>query len=97
MNCENMIANMHVGDIIFIQDLNEDGKDQIGVRQYKDPLLVSFYGVSGVENCILVTIISVVEVLEQQKLFYPILATQYCKSLMGNDSFLTCKGCPLAR
>jgi hypothetical protein len=59
-----MIAYMHVGDIIFIWDLNKDGKVQIGVGQCKDPLLVLIYGVSGVKKCIFVTIISVVEMLE---------------------------------
>jgi hypothetical protein len=59
-----MITYVHVGDIIFIWDLSEDGKVQIGVGQCKDPLLVLIYGVSGVENCIVITIISMVEMLE---------------------------------
>jgi len=49
--------------------------------------LVSNCGASGVENCIVVTIISMVEAFEQQKLFYPTLIAQYCKSSMGNDYF----------
>jgi hypothetical protein len=40
-----------------------------------------------VENCIVVTIISMVEAFEQQKLFYPTLTTRYCSSLVGNDYF----------
>jgi hypothetical protein len=53
-NRENMIANMHVGDTISMWDFSKDNKIQIGVRQCKDPLLVSIYGVRGMENCIVV-------------------------------------------
>jgi len=63
-NRENMIANMHVGDIISIWDFNKDNKIQIGVWQCKDPLLVSIYGVCGMENCVVVTIISTIEAFE---------------------------------
>jgi len=49
---------MHVGDIISIWDSSKDGRVQIGVGKCKDPSLVLIYGVSGVENCIIVTIIS---------------------------------------
>ncbi len=52
------LANMHVGDIVSIWDSSKDGRVQIGVGKCKDPSLVSIYGVSGVENCIVVTIIS---------------------------------------
>jgi hypothetical protein len=82
-----MITNMHVGDIVFIWDLSEDGKVQIRVGQCKDLLLVLIYGVNGMEDYIVVTIISMVEVLEERRFFYPILVAQYCGSLMGNDYF----------
>ncbi len=49
--------------------------------------MVLIYGASGVENCIVVIIVSVVEAFEQQILFCPTLATQYCGSLVGNDYF----------
>lgn len=55
-----MIANMHVGDIVCIQDSNKDGKVRIGVGKCKDPLLVLIYGASGMENCIVVIIVSMV-------------------------------------
>ncbi len=64
-NRENMIANMHVGDTISIQDSSEGGKVQFNVGQCKDPLLVLSYGANGMENCIVVTIISVIEAFEQ--------------------------------
>jgi len=55
---------MHVGDIVSIWDSSKDGRVQIGVGQCKDPLLVLIFGVSGVEKCIIVTIISMFEVFE---------------------------------
>jgi hypothetical protein len=64
-NRENIITNMHVGDTIFIWDSNEDGRVQIGIGQCNNPLLVLIYGVSGMENCIVITIISMIEVFEQ--------------------------------
>jgi hypothetical protein len=64
-----MIANMHVGDITSIWDLNKDGRVRIGVGQCKDQSLVSIYGISGVENCIVVTIISMVEALNIKDFF----------------------------
>jgi hypothetical protein len=63
-NRENMIANMHVGDTISIWDFSKDTKIQIGVWQCKDPLLVSIYVASGMENCIIVTTISAIEAFE---------------------------------
>jgi len=59
-----MTANMHVGDIVSIWDSNNDGRVQIGLGQYKNPSLISIYGASGMENYIVVTIISVVEAFE---------------------------------
>jgi hypothetical protein len=59
-----MITNMHVGDTVSIWDSSKDGRVQIGVGQCKDPLLVLIFGVSGVEKCIIVTIISMFEVFE---------------------------------
>ncbi len=56
---------MHVGDTISIWDFSKDGRVQIGVGQCKNPLLVLIYGVSGVENCIVITIISMIEAFEQ--------------------------------
>ncbi len=78
-----MITNMHVGDTVCIQDSNKDGRARIGVGQCKDPSLVLIYGVNGMENCIVVTIIFVVLVFEQRKFFGP---TQIGSS-MGNDCF----------
>jgi hypothetical protein len=45
------------------------------------------HGVNGIENCLVIMIISVFEPFEQQRLFYLTLATRYCKSLVGNDYF----------
>jgi len=59
-----MTTNMHVGDTTFIWDLNKDSRVRIKVGQCKDPLLVPIYDVSGMENCIIITIISVVERFE---------------------------------
>jgi len=64
-----MIANMHVGDTISFWDCSEDARVQIIIGQCKDPSLVSIYGVSGMENCIIITIISMVEAFEQRRLF----------------------------
>jgi len=55
---------MHVDDKICIWDSSKDGRLRIGVGQCKDPLLVSIYGANGMENCIIVTIISMVEAFE---------------------------------
>jgi hypothetical protein len=82
-----MTANMHVGDTVFIWDSNEDGRVQIKIGKCKDPSLVSIYGANGVENCIVVTIISMVEVFKERKFFCPTPTTQYCGSSMGNDCF----------
>lgn len=49
--------------------------------------MVSNYGANGVENCIVVTIISMVEAFEQRKFFYLTLIAQYCRSSVGNDYF----------
>jgi hypothetical protein len=59
-----MTTNMHVGDIVFIWDSSDDWKVWIGVGQCKDPSLVPIYGVSGVDNYIVVTIVFVVEAFE---------------------------------
>ncbi len=59
-----MTINMHVDDKICIWDSSKDGRLRIGVGQCKDPLLVSIYGANGMENCIIVTIISMVEAFE---------------------------------
>jgi hypothetical protein len=80
-----MTTNMHVGDIIW--DSSEDGRVQIGVGQCKDPSLVLIYGVTGVENCIVGTIISMVEAFEERRFFCPTPTAQYCGSLVGNDRF----------
>ncbi len=56
-----MTANMHVGDIVSSWDLSEGCRVRIGVGQCKDPSLVLIYDVRGMENCIIVTIIFVVE------------------------------------
>jgi hypothetical protein len=59
-----MTANMHVGDTISIYDLSKDDRFQIGVKECKDPSLVLIYNANGVENYVIVTIISMVEVFE---------------------------------
>ncbi len=87
MNDENMIANMHIGGIVSIWDLSEDGRVRIGVGQCKDPSLVPIYGVNGVENYKVITIIFVVEAFEQCRLFCLTSIAWYYESLMGNDCF----------
>ncbi len=59
-----MTTNMNLNDIVSIWDVNDNYRVQIGVGQFKDPSLVSIYEASGVENCIVVTIVFVVEVFE---------------------------------
>jgi hypothetical protein len=51
--------------------------------------IISFdlYGASGMENDIVFTIVSVVEVFEQERFFCATLVTQYCRSSLGNDCF----------
>jgi hypothetical protein len=82
-----MREELNVGNMVSICDSSEDGRVQIGVGQYKDPLLVSIYGVNGMETYIIITIIFMIEAFKQQRVFFPILATQYYRSLVANDYF----------
>jgi hypothetical protein len=68
-----MTINMHVGDMFLIWDFNDDQRDQIGIGKCKDPSLVPTYGVRGVDNYMVFTIISMIEALEGQRLFCPTL------------------------
>ncbi len=45
------------------------------------------YGANGVESCIIITIVFMVEEFEQQRLFCLTPPTQYYGSLVGNDCF----------
>jgi len=56
-----MIAEINVGDTISIWDSSKDGRVQIGIGQCKDPSLVPIHGANGVENYIVLTIISMIE------------------------------------
>jgi hypothetical protein len=47
---------------------------------------------NGMENCIVVTILSMFEKFELQRLFCPTLVARYCRSSMGNDYFWHARG-----
>lgn len=60
---------------------------QIGIGVCKDPLLVPIHDCEGVENCIIIFVISVFEAYKQWRLFYPIPTIKYFGSSIGSDYF----------
>jgi hypothetical protein len=45
------------------------------------------HGVNGIENCLVIMIISMFVPFEQERFFFLILAIGYCGSIVGNDYF----------
>ncbi len=60
---------------------------KIGIGTCKDSSLVLIHVPWGVENCLVVSIETVHEAFEEQKLFCPTLTTKYYTLMVGMEVF----------